>query len=272
MAKFIQGNELNLGVENIIKDAEQLLLIVSPYIKLHPRYKDCLLKHKSSPKFHIVIVFGKNEGDITKSIPKEEIEFFSSFPNIEIKYEERLHAKFYANERSSLITSMNLYDYSQNNNIEAGIFMETHILDNISKSRSLDEQAFDYFLDVSENCELLFKKEPKFEKGIMGFKKKYVESIITENKIEDIIKGKKTERPKQKVQNEGYCIACGKDIKLNPKVPYCKSCYSEWQKHKNKLNKEQYCHICVDENKSSLSRPACINCYRKYKTKLEFPS
>ena len=45
-------------------------------------------------------------------------------PNIEIAHRKNLHAKFYANEDGSIMTSMNLYAYSQDVNIETGYHVD----------------------------------------------------------------------------------------------------------------------------------------------------
>ena len=97
-----------------------------------------------------VLVFGKNEKDITKSLTSADLEFFKQFPDIEIRYEKRLHAKFYANESAQILTSMNLYDFSQDENIEAGIKTEFSSLGNlaskiISSEKNIDQDAWDYF-------------------------------------------------------------------------------------------------------------------------------
>ena len=80
----------------------------------------------------IIVVFGKNEDDVSKSMKIDDIRFFAEFPNIEIRHEKRLHAKYYANESSALITSMNLYSFSQDNNIEAGILTKASLLTNLT--------------------------------------------------------------------------------------------------------------------------------------------
>jgi hypothetical protein len=267
MAKFLKGFELNKEVETILHDAAYNLWIFSPYIKLHHRYKDVLKSHINNDKLQIILVFGKNDGEILKSMPKEELDFFIQFPNIEIRYEKRLHAKFYSNDLCSIMTSMNLYDYSQDNNIEAGIMMETPLFG----SNTLDNEAIEYFGEVINNSELLFKKEPQYSVGILGFGKKYDKSIVTENKIDNVVKIKKEVKLKQ-VQNTGFCIRCGNEIPLKPTVPYCKTCYEDWKKINIKTHQEKYCHICGKNNQSSLSYPACINCYRKEKRNLEFSS
>jgi hypothetical protein len=269
MAKFLKGFELNTSVENILRDAESLLWIISPYIKLHHNYKDVLRKHINNDKLQIILVFGKNEGEMQKSLPKEEIDFFLQFPNIEIRYEKRLHAKFYANDNYSVITSMNLYGFSQDNNIEAGVLLDTPFLKSLTGLKTTDIEAMAYFEEVISNSELLFKKEPEYSEGVLGFGKKYQKSIVKENKIEELIRIKK-EVKKQEKQTDGFCIKCGTKIPLKPTVPYCKTCYSDWKKINNKTHQERYCHICGDNSKTSLAFPACISCYRREKRNLEF--
>jgi hypothetical protein len=269
MAKFLRGFEVNTEVEKIFREAKTFLCIISPYIKLHPRYKDVLKMHINNDKLQIALVFGKNDGELHKSLSKDEVDFFSKFPNIEIRYEKRLHAKYYANDYSSIITSMNLYDFSQDNNIEVGILMDVPILNQLM-TKSLDSQSMDYFYEVIDNSELIFKKEPEYSSGILGIGKKFERSVVVENKIEGLIKIKKEIRQISSHTN-GYCIKCHTDIPLKPNFPYCKNCYSEWKKINDKNHQEVFCHICGEKNRSSLTYPACINCYRREKRNLEFP-
>lgn len=164
MSKFITEHNLNTEISNIFSDADRKLILISPYIKLHSRFKDILRLKQKNFKLSITIVFGKNENDITKSLTQEDFEFLKQFPNIELRYEPRLHAKYYANDLVSILTSMNLYDFSQNNNIEVGILTENSILGNITSSldihKTLDNDQFSYFNDVIENSIIKFKNEP----------------------------------------------------------------------------------------------------------------
>jgi hypothetical protein len=118
---FLFDNQLIATLENIIKEAKHKLVLISPFIDLDRRIKDALLEKKEKHDFEIQVLFGKNEDNIYKSIKKDSIEFLKQFPNIEIRYNDRLHAKFYQNDFSYLMTSLNLYDYSLAKNIEVGI-------------------------------------------------------------------------------------------------------------------------------------------------------
>ena len=184
MAKFLTGHELNFELGKLLESAEGQIVLISPYIKLHERYASILKIKKDYPEIEIIIVFGKNEADISRSMKQEDFNFFKDFPNIEIRYEKRLHAKYYANESYAILTSMNLYDYSQDVNIEAGVMTKATMLGNITSNiitnvtgiDDFDNTAWTYFLRVIEQSELLFKKVPVYEKTMFGFAKKYITS------------------------------------------------------------------------------------------------
>ena len=112
MSKFITGLELEETISKIIWETKETLLIVSPFIKLDDFFKKLFDNHLNNPKIHILIVFGKNENNISRSLSKNDFEYFKKFLNISIIYVPNLHAKYYGNEKKGVITSINLYDYS----------------------------------------------------------------------------------------------------------------------------------------------------------------
>lgn len=193
MAKFLTGNELNFELGKLLESAEGQIVLISPYIKLHERYASILKIKKDYPEIEIIIVFGKNEADISRSMKQEDFNFFKDFPNIEIRYEKRLHAKYYANENCAILTSMNLYDYSQDVNIEAGVMTKATLLGNITSNiitnvtgvDDFDSTAWSYFSIVIKQSELLFKKVPVYEKTMFGFAKKYISSETEVDKLTD---------------------------------------------------------------------------------------
>ena len=190
MAQFKSGSALNDQLEKLIREAEDVLWIISPYIKLHNKIIAELKQKIGNPDLSVIVVFGKAEGGVNK-LSYEDATFFKTFANIEIRYEKDLHAKYYANEVGGLITSMNLYDFSQNNNIECGVWMEgtTMGLIGLSSDSKVDAAAFRYFETVISGSELLFKREPEFESGFISLlKKKYKGSITKVDKLDAYIK------------------------------------------------------------------------------------
>ncbi len=195
MAKFLTGNELNTELEKIFERADEQIILISPFIKLHDRFISTLRTKKDNHKLEITIVFGKNEEDMSKSMKQEDFNFFKEFPNIQIRYERRLHAKYYSNETSAILTSMNLYTYSQDNNIEAGVMTKATLLGNFATKlwdgeESFDSQAWTYFKRVIDQSDLLFHKTPQYESAMMGLTKKYKDSKIEVDKLTEFFADK----------------------------------------------------------------------------------
>lgn len=290
MAKFVTGNRLNTEVEEILEKAYTQLILISPYIKLHERYISVLKSKKDDPELKIVVVFGKNEDDLSRSLKAEDLKFFTDFPNIEIRYEKRLHAKYYANESSALITSMNLYSYSQDNNIEAGILTKSSILGNltgglltsVTGGDSFEAEAFEYFARVVQQADLIFKKVPTFESSLMGLKQKYRgSSIITDNVNDFFIKSNKiiekneynksdftqSNNVKSAQKVSGFCIRTGREIPFNPKKPLSDDAYNNWLKFKNEEYPEKFCHFSGEPSngETSFAKPILKKNWHKAK-------
>lgn len=178
MSKFLTGKELGEAIYDIIWDAEKTLLMVSPFIKLDDYFKKVFDKHKENPQVHIVLVFGKNEKDINKSLNKNDIDFLKTFPNVSLIYVPNLHAKYYGNERKGMITSINLYDYSFKNNIEFGVYFERVFMGKFSKSA--DNDAWDTCVSIAYSHDVIFIKRPVYQQKrmIINLGKSYIKSEV----------------------------------------------------------------------------------------------
>lgn len=286
MARFLKGNELNSEIEKIFENAENLIILISPYIKLHDRYCSTLLTKVQNPNIEVIVLFGKNENDLSKSMKQTDFDFFKQFPNIEIRHEERLHAKYYANENKAIITSMNLYDYSQNNNIEVGVLVKSSFKGYYTGDNGIDKESWNYFYNVIGQAELLFKKEPKFKKNKILFSEKYIKSEIVEDKLSDFFNNKnyekvykkkiQTQKPKIKSENInptskniGFCIRTGKEIPFNIEKPLSYEAFKMWNKYKNPDYPEKYCHFTgeLSYGKTSVNKPILNKNWKKAKEK-----
>jgi len=49
MAIFLTGNDLNAELERLFEFADDYLILISPYIKLHDRYASALKTKKDNP-------------------------------------------------------------------------------------------------------------------------------------------------------------------------------------------------------------------------------
>lgn len=262
MAKFLKGNDLNAELEKLFEKAESLIILISPYIKLHERYCSTLLTKLNNPDLEITIVFGKNEKDISMSMKQEDFEFFKKFPNIEILYEKRLHAKYYANEKTAILSSMNLYGYSQNNNIEAGILIEKTFGGSFTGDNDLDNNSWNYFSTVLDQSEKLFEKRPIFEKKNFLSSTKYVESEIIIDNLSDFFANKQytkvNKNQKETIRttnnkNIGFCIRTGVEIPFNLEKPLSLESFKLWNKYKDRNFPEKYCHFSGEKSNGNTS-------------------
>lgn len=117
MAKFLTTVGNSYYLEQIIINSNQSLTLVAPYLKLSKNFID-RLSDADRQGVNITLIYGKIE------LHDDEKETLYAFSNIEIYYCEHLHAKCYYNENAMIITSMNLYEFSERNNREMGLFIQ----------------------------------------------------------------------------------------------------------------------------------------------------
>lgn len=120
MAKFLNTSATNYYLEELIKSAKDRLILISPFLRLNDRIKE-LLEDKNRLKIDVRIVYGKSE------LQPEEVNWLKGLTYIRTSFCKNLHAKCYLNEELCIITSLNLYEFSQINNNEMGVLVERSI-------------------------------------------------------------------------------------------------------------------------------------------------
>jgi hypothetical protein len=205
--QFLFDNQLIAALEKLIKDAKHKLFLVSPFIDLDNRIQDALREKIERHDFELLVLFGKNENNYYKSMKKDSFEFLKQFPNIEIRHNDRLHAKFYQNDFNYIMTSLNLYNYSLANNIEVGIIgkhaskgllgkvldgsdaLVAHGIDKVGQDIfgfGKEVNPFEKFETIFKDSELKYKTEPIITdqggiKGVFGGKKLEGKKVIVDN-------------------------------------------------------------------------------------------
>ena len=116
MAKFLNTSATNYFLEELIKSAKDRLILISPFLRINQRIRE-LLEDKNRLKIDVRIVYGKSE------LQPEEISWLRELTYIRTSFCQNLHAKCYLNEESCIITSLNLYEFSQVNNNEMGVLI-----------------------------------------------------------------------------------------------------------------------------------------------------
>ncbi len=265
MAKFLSGSEINVAIERIIKEANSTLIIMSPYIKVHHRFTKLLNLKREYHELEIRILFGKNGDSLSKSFFEEDYNFFTEFPNIEIRHEEYLHAKYFANEKESLLTSMNFYDYSSDNNIEFGVLTSTSSLIGL-KGDAVDKDAYEYFGGVFSNGKTIFRKEPRYKERFMGLKREYTHSdVIVDkglfgkrptfsfNSLRNIESSENLSYNNQGIKANGYCIRTGAPIPFDIMRPLCTEAYRTWSQFSDPDYPEKYFHYSGEPSNGETS-------------------
>ena len=237
MAKFLDTTGISYHLQQLINNANEKLILISPYLKLNERLKQSL-EEKDRMKIDVRLIYGKSE------LQPAENNWLKSLRSIRTSFLQNLHAKCYLSENEAVVTSMNLYDFSQVNNSEMGIYID----------KTEDEQLY---TDVYTEAMRLVRSSDEIKVSVAKVPQEEEKST------------KKTIKPALSVS--GFCIRCGEKIKLNPMAPYCRNCFNSWKKYKNEEHEEKYCHICGKPNKSSLIKPSCYDCYTANKNILEFP-
>lgn len=109
----------NFFLEELIKNAKERLILISPYLRLNDRIKE-LLEDKDRLKIDIRIVYGKSD------LHPDEIKWLQKLDYVRLSFCKNLHAKCYLNESECIISSLNLYEFSQVNNNEMGILIRKY--------------------------------------------------------------------------------------------------------------------------------------------------
>ena len=116
MARFLNTSGVTYHLEELIKGARDRVILISPFLKLNDRIKE-LLTDKDRLKIDVRIVYGKSE------LAPAEVEWLKGMRFVRTSFCKNLHAKCYLSEEACIVTSLNLYEFSQVNNNEMGILV-----------------------------------------------------------------------------------------------------------------------------------------------------
>ena len=172
LAKFLNTSATNYFLEELIKGASERLVLISPFLKLNDRIKE-LLEDKNRLKIDVRIVYGKNE------LQPEEINWLKELSFIRTSFCKNLHAKCYLNEESCIITSLNLYEFSQVNNNEMGVALSRS--DDAELYREAYEEA-QRIIRISDEIRMSFEKVAKSDEhseNTSGSEENGVEKLST---------------------------------------------------------------------------------------------
>ena len=180
-------------------------------------------------------------------------------PSIRTSFCRNLHAKCYLNETQALITSMNLYEFSQMNNREMGVLVE----------RDSDPELYQ---KIYEEVQRIIRASTEENKSQITATRPLEARTALRRQPEQ--QANTAPRPAaQPAMNtplqipagtlEGHCIRCREIVPLNPKQPYCKACFTKWKRfdHGSYSREEKHCHQCGRNHTATLPKPLCQTCF-----------
>ena len=247
MADFLTRHGIVHHMNKIIREAEEELFLVSPYLQF-----DDTTMHNLGEKprrVQVNVVYGKKKLDKTATSFLNKHDFSYSFL-------ENLHAKCYLNEQEALITSMNLYKYSQENNEEMGILV----------FRQKDRALYD---DIYQDVQRLLK----FANQDVGTREPAKDRSKGKSVVRSVKTKKKSTSPPKAEVSKGFCIGCKNSVQFKPEdpKPYCYRCYTSWSKTGDQERRERHCYACGKKHATSMSKPLCRTCFREYKSVFQPP-
>ena len=274
MSLILDTFETNTWISHISEDARKHLVIICPYLKINEKLRRTI-EVADRKGVNIFVIYGKRELD------EGTMTWLKGLRHSNIASIKDLHAKLYMNEEFAVISSMNLYEYSQVNNEELGVLC----------GRKEDRAEFkDITFQVMRLIGISEKEHGKWEIGdldkpIRGLFKRskgteefrtYGSGSDVENR--DEIPSKplniETEEKQESPVSETilcHCIRCGRVIPSTHDYVYCGRCMDSWQRYSNMkyVEPKGHCYVCGKECEVSAEKPACLDCYRSHKELVE---
>jgi hypothetical protein len=114
MVQFLNTQAAYAEIENIVNRAEHKLVIMSPYIQINRTLLQKIFHASEHRSIDVSLVCRTND------IKPEEMAAINRINRLEVFDLPNLHANCIYNEKTMVISSLNLFDYSQINNRDMG--------------------------------------------------------------------------------------------------------------------------------------------------------
>jgi hypothetical protein len=263
MITIIKDYETEGKLLGQIDGTQKDCILVTPYVQLWDRAKDALERAINIRGVSVAAYIRKPDSEKDKEKVDQISREFKKL-GIGLSVVPNLHAKIYAFDKSVIVSSMNLYDFSRTNSIELSVL--------------IDDEALVAEVKGYINDHVIRKSEP-----LSAESKKSDESYNVQPAKPQIAAPAKTAGEKvfsslsglaaglaktigdtlnRLGGEQGTCIRCGASIKNDPYYPLCGDCYKKWAVFKNADYTERYCLACGKASKTSYSKPYCYDCFR----------
>ncbi|MCP9200814.1 phospholipase D-like domain-containing protein [Gramella sp. GC03-9] len=132
MAKYLDTSQISSELMQLLKEAKEKIILVTYSLQVNNQIQERLkTKSKVGSISEITIIYGNTK------LKEQELKWMEEIEELKVYQKKNLHAKCYINENKAIISSMNLYDYSQTSNIEMGFLIE----------RDKDKEAYEMMME-----------------------------------------------------------------------------------------------------------------------------
>lgn len=243
MAEFLDTQGVSYYLKKLINNSNDKLYLISPYLQLNNQLKLSLEdRHKFS--IDIIVIYGK-----VTDINPDDSSWLQSMPGIKLMFHKDLHAKCYFNEKEAIITSMNLYMFSQQNNVEMGIYV----------SKEKDEELY---MQIANEVDRIKRGSEHRTISVQKVENNSMVEIPKKQHQEVKADTKKSSR-----KQNGYCIRTGTEIPFNVEKPMSFDAFKSWSKYSDPDYAEKFCHFSGERSngETSVSRPILKKNWKKAK-------
>lgn len=235
MAEFLTTHGTAFQLEGIIARATRRLVLLSPYLQLSKTLFE-RLRDAGKRGVKITLVYGKAD------LGAADVQALRELDHLSVYFLENLHAKCYFNESRMIITSMNLYEFSEKTNREMGVLVTS------------DEAVYKAALAEVES--IIAAAEPQLLRSTGSTGRR-----TTGHREARHIRERSASRPIAPA--DAFCIRCTRTVEYDPERPYCYQCYEVWAQFENPRYPERACHSCGTAANTSMDKPLCYRCYRE---------
>ena len=226
MAEFLTTQGTSFYLEQIILKAKERLILISPYLSISKTFLE-RLKDADERGVEITIVYGKKE------LQSDEESKLLSLRNLSLCFFENLHAKCYLNEQQVIITSMNMYEFSEKNNREMGVLINSQKDPQMFRDAIAEVTSIISFSEHATQVDSFRNDDSNDEDSYYGH-------------VSD---------------GHGTCIRCYDSIEFDLDKPMCYLCYISWDRFQNWDYPENHCHLCAKPARTTMGKPLCGSCF-----------
>ena len=237
------NDEVLTQIYQVITDARSRITLVSPFLDLWEHLKT-KIDEATIRKVDISFVIRDFANDkVPKKHPPEDLRWLLEH-DVQVVQVPNLHSKIYLNERTVLVSSMNITEPSITNSREFAMIVEGEV-----DTRRLREY-------VSNMVEKFGPRLPAHSTGQQAVK--YASSLIRKfgSMQPELSVGSQTGKT-------GTCIRCGTSIAFNKKSPLCDNDYRTWRRFKKTDYLENHCHSCGKLEQTTYAQPLCSACQKR---------